>query len=153
MWALTTLGVAFVSALVPIVNIEAYLLALAVAQHPDPYLAATAAAVGQMTGKMLFWLVGAGLLQVRRVQRKGTATGRWSERMQRLSAWSEAHWWGPSLITVASGFSGFPPFAVWSLLAGTIRMRWWLFLVTGLVGRFARFLVILLVPGLWPGSS
>ncbi len=152
MWVLTTLGVAFVSALVPIVNIEAYLLALAVARHPDPYTAATAAAVGQMTGKMLFWFVGAGLLQVRRVQRKGTATGRWTERMQRLTVWCQRHPWGPALITVVSGFSGFPPFAVWSLLAGTIRMRWWLFLAMGLVGRFGRFLVILLAPGLWPGQ-
>lgn len=150
MWVLTTLGVAFVSALVPIVNIEAYLLALAVSTNPDPYVLAGAAAAGQMAGKMIFWLVGAGLLQVRRVQKKGTATGKWTERMQRLTAWCERHWWGPGLITVASAFSGFPPFAVWSLLAGTVRMRWWLFLLLGLVGRYGRFLVILLAPDLWP---
>jgi membrane protein YqaA with SNARE-associated domain len=151
MWILTTVAVAFVSALVPVVNIEAYLLALALAQDPDVYLAAAAAAVGQLTGKMLFWLVGAGLLQLRRVERRGEATGRWAERAQRLTAWCEAHPWGPAVVTVVSGFSGFPPFAVWSLLAGSIRMRWWLFLATGLVGRFGRFLVILLVPDLWPG--
>lgn len=151
MWVLTTAVVAFVSALVPFVNIEAYLVALALARNPDVYVAAAAAAGGQMAGKMLFWLVGAGLLQVRRVQRRGEATGRWTERAQRLTTWCEAHPWGPATITVASGFSGFPPFAVWSLLAGTIRMRWWLFLVTGLAGRFGRFLVILLVPDLWPG--
>ena len=59
------------------------------------------------------------------MQKKGTASGKWAQRMERLTAWCDAHWWGPGLITVASGFSGFPPFAVWSLLAGTIRMRWW----------------------------
>lgn len=152
MWLLSVLGVAFVSALVPVVNIEAYLVTVALASDTVPWLAAAAASVGQMTGKMLFWLVGAGLLQVRRVQRKGTASGKWAERMQRLTAWCDAHWWGPSLITLASGFSGFPPFAVWSLLAGTIRMRWWLFLVLGLIGRFGRFLVIMLAPGLLPGQ-
>lgn len=151
-WWMATLGVAFASALIPVVNIEAYLVGVVVAQRPEPYTLAAAAAVGQMAGKMIFWLVGAGLLSVERVSRKGRAKGRWTERMDRLQAWCEQHWWGPSAITLLSGLVGLPPFAVWSVLAGTIRMPWWLFLLTGLIGRFGRFLAIILAPGLLPGT-
>jgi membrane protein YqaA with SNARE-associated domain len=70
--------------------------------------------------------------------------------MDRLRAWCEQHAWGPVAVTLVSAFSGVPPFAVFSVLAGSLRMPWWLFLPAGLVGRFARFLAILLAPGLLP---
>ena len=40
--------------------------------------------------------------------------------------------------------------AVFSVLAGSLRMPWVLFLGAGLVGRFGRFLAVLLAPGLLP---
>lgn len=151
-WLLGTLGVAFLSALIPVVNIEAYLVGVTMTRHPETLTLAAAAAVGQMAGKMLFWLVGAGLLSVRRIARKGEASGRWAARMERLQEWCESHWWGPSALTLISGVVGIPPFAVWSVLAGSIRMPWWLFLLVGLIGRYARFLAIIAAPGLLPGT-
>ena len=151
-WLLTTLGVAFASALIPVINIEAYLLGLTDTQHPPTLTLAAVAAVGQMAGKMIFWLVGAGLLDIRRVAHKGEATGKWATRMERLQRWCERHWWGPSVVTLVSGVIGIPPFAVWSVLAGSIRMPWWLFLLVGLIGRYARFLAIIAAPGLLPGT-
>ena len=70
--------------------------------------------------------------------------------MERVTAWCDRHAWGPSAVTAVSAFVGLPPFAVVSVLAGTVRMRWWLFAVIGLAGRFGRFLAILLAPGLLP---
>ena len=42
-----------------------------------------------------------------------------------------------------SAFTGFPPFAVLSVLAGQLRMSLTLFLALGLVGRWLRFAAVL----------
>ena len=42
-----------------------------------------------------------------------------------------------------SAFSGFPPFAILSVLAGQLRMSLTLFFVLGLVGRWLRFTAVL----------
>lgn len=151
-WLLATLGVAFASALIPVVNIEAYLIALTLSQHPAVHLLALAAAVGQMGGKMIFWAVGAGLMSAERVSRKGKAKGRWAQRMDRLQQWCTQHRWGPALVTLVSAVVGLPPFAVWSVLAGSIAMPWWQFLALGTLGRYLRFAAIILAPGLLPGT-
>lgn len=145
-----TFGFAVLSALLPLFNIEAYLLAAVVASDTPPVVLAVAAAVGQMAGKMLYYLMGRGVIDIARLRRKSTAKGKWAERMDRLRDWCDRHAWGPVSITLLSAFSGIPPFAVFSVLAGSLRMPWWLFLVAGLLGRFARFLVIMLAPGLLP---
>jgi membrane protein YqaA with SNARE-associated domain len=46
--------------------------------------------------------------------------------------------------------SGFPPFYVVSLLAGTFRVNLAAFFLVGLAGRFIRFAVLALFPG-WLG--
>ncbi|MFP5346872.1 MAG: VTT domain-containing protein [Actinomycetes bacterium] len=138
------------SAVVPVANAELYLLGVSVATDTSPVALAVAAALGQMLGKLLFYLVGRGALDLSRLRRKGTAKGRWSERMDRVQAWCDRHAWGPTAVTAVSAFAGLPPFAVVSVLAGTLRMRWWLFAGVGFVGRFGRFLAVLLAPGLLP---
>lgn len=145
-----TAGFALLSALIPLFNVEAYLLAAAVASDASPVLLAAVAAIGQMAGKMLYYLMGRGVIDVARLRRRSTAKGRWTQRMDRVRAWCERHVWGPVALTLVSAFAGVPPFAVFSVLAGSLRMPWWLFLTVGLVGRFARFLAILLAPGLLP---
>ncbi len=147
----TTFVVALVSAVIPLVNLEAYLVGVSVTLQVPALATALVAATGQMLGKIIFWVAGAGLLQLERFARHGTARGRWQQRIERILEWCRQHTWGPSLVTVASALSGLPPFAVWSVLAGTIRMRLWLFLALGLVGRFVRFYLVLLAPGLVPG--
>lgn len=150
-WLFATFGVGFASALVPVVNIEAYLVGVVVARHPPAWPLALLAAAGQMAGKMIFWAVGAGLLSFERVSRKGTAKGRWARRMEALQVWCDRHRWGPVAVTFASGVTGLPPFAVWSVLAGTIRMPWPIFLLVGLAGRTLRFGLVVVAPGLLPG--
>jgi membrane protein YqaA with SNARE-associated domain len=47
------------------------------------------------------------------------------------------------LVLLASAFAGLPPFMVMSVVAGVLRVRLWLFIGTGLVGRFFRFWIVL----------
>lgn len=138
------------SALVPVVNAEVYLLGVAVASSAPPWLLALAAAGGQVTGKLVFYLAGLGVLDVRRIRRRGASTGRWSRRLATAQGWVDRHRWGPGALCLASALTGLPPFAAVSLLAGTLRMRWWLFVVTAMAGRYVRFLLVLLSPGLLP---
>jgi membrane protein YqaA with SNARE-associated domain len=138
------------SALVPVVNAEVYLLGVAVGSSASPWLLAFAAAAGQVTGKLVFYLVGLGVLDVRRIRRRGTASGRWSLRLATAQGWVDRHRWGPGALCLASALTGLPPFAVVSLLAGTLRIRWRLFVVTAMTGRYVRFLLVLLAPGLLP---
>ncbi len=138
------------SAVVPVANAELYLVGVSLASDASPVPLALAAALGQMVGKMLFYLVGRGAVDLSRLRREGTANGRWATRMERVQAWCDRHVWGPTAVTAVSAVAGLPPFAVVSVLAGTLRMRWWLFAGVGLVGRFGRFLAVLLAPGLLP---
>ena len=145
-----TLGFALLSALIPVLNVEAYLLAAAVTSDVSAVLLAAVAAAGQMAGKMLYYLMGRGVIDVARLRRKSAATGRWAVRMAAVRSWCEQHAWGTVGLTLVSAFVGLPPFAVFSVLAGSLRVPWVLFLGAGLVGRFGRFLAILLAPGLLP---
>jgi len=140
------------SALVPVVNAEVYLVGVAVTTDSPGVLLALAAAAGQVLGKMAFYLLGRGVIDVSRLRRHARPGGRWTERMARIQEWSGAHPWGPSALTLVSAVAGVPPFAIVSVLAGTLRMRWWLFAACGLVGRFARFLAVVEAPGLLPES-
>ncbi|KWX10253.1 hypothetical protein TR74_04755, partial [Carbonactinospora thermoautotrophica] len=90
-----TYGFCVGSAVVPALNAEAYLLALgSLADGPLLWLHALAAAVGQMTGKMLFYAIGRGALSLPRLRRKTTARGRWAARIERWQDWARRHAWG-----------------------------------------------------------
>lgn len=140
------------SAVVPVANAEVYLVGVAVTTDHPAALLALAAAAGQMLGKMAFYLLGRGAIDVSRLRRHSRARGRWTARMVAAAEWCNLHPWGPSALTLVSAAVGLPPFAVVSVLAGSLRMRWWLFALCGLVGRYARFLAVLLSPGLVPDA-
>lgn len=139
---LATLGLALASALVPLINIEAALVAAAALGDAPAWVLALAATVGQMAGKMLFYALGAGLISHPRLRRRSRTSDRWTARMAAVTAWAERRPWGPTAVILVSSFTGLPPFAVTSVLAGTLRMRWWLFLASGSCGRFLRFLAV-----------
>lgn len=136
---LATFLVCFVSALVPVVNAELYLVAVGalVPAFVLPVVAVLAAA-GQMTGKLLFFAAARGA---------GRFTGengrlrlqRWHDRLAR---WNGAE---PALV-FASASLGLPPLAVVSAAAGLVGMRARTFLVIGFAGRLLRFAVVLVVP-------
>lgn len=140
---LTLVVLGFGSALVPVLNIEAYLAVRAAVSEVDAVWALSlAAAVGQMAGKLVWYQLGASSLSwgwVRRRFERPKATAR-------LELWRARTHARPVLagsLVLVSAFSGLPPFAVLAVVAGQLRMHLALFLVLGVAGRWLRFVVVL----------
>jgi membrane protein YqaA with SNARE-associated domain len=140
---LAVLGVAFVSALVPLVNIEAYLgVRGSVGSLQSVWVLGFAAALGQMVGKLVWYYLGATSLDWVWVRRRMAEP----KALERLERWRIRTATRPLLagaLVLASAFSGFPPFAILSVLAGQLKMNVVLFFALGLVGRWLRFAGVL----------
>lgn len=137
------LAIAFVSALVPVVNIEAYLgLRAAVAEVDDVWLLGLVASAGQMVGKIIWYYIGASSLEWAWVRRRVDKP----KAQQRLATWRARTGERPMVagaLVFGSALTGFPPFAIVSVLAGQLQMRLPLFVVLGLAGRWLRFAAVL----------
>ena len=141
------LGYGLASALVPLVNAEAYAL-VAGERGSHALVAVLALALGQTAGKLLLFESarrGTGRLGRRFAQRSNTPR----------AATRAARWTGPirrwlsrrrtALPTVlVSAAVGVPPLAVVSLAAGSAGVRRWEFAVACLLGRVTRFALLLL---------
>ncbi|MEU3305498.1 hypothetical protein ACWGSK_05455 [Nocardiopsis sp. NPDC055551] len=139
--------VATAGGLVPILNIEVYLLG-AVATLDDGALVAmaVAAAVGQTLGKIPYYYVGKGTITAPWLKRKAATPGKWATRMAGWRTKAEDRpIWGAGLLALSS-FASVPPFMVVSVLAGVVRMNLVLFCVVTFVTRLARFLIVVLAP-------
>lgn len=147
--AVTTFGFCLLSAFFPPANAEGYLLIAAARTDTPLVLLALAAATGQVLGKMAFYLVGYGVVKTPWLQRRAAKRGRFVRWMERLSVWCADHPWGAVGVVALSAGVGMPPIAATSVLAGSLRMPWWLFGLTAWAGRFARFLLVLNIPGLF----
>lgn len=146
------------SALLVVLSIDVLILGVDAASGTPPWAVALAAALGQVTGKTFYYLLGSGVvarvpsLHLRR-RRPGSAgseaaplsprRARAALRLAALQAWAAARPWGPAALILWSAAVGLPPFAATSVVAGALRMPLWLFWVTGVAGRFLRFLAIL----------
>jgi membrane protein YqaA with SNARE-associated domain len=163
-WLLVTLGVAFGSAIVPLINVEVFLVGLC-ASHPNAHwlLLGGAVAVGQIAGKTLYFLAARGSIRLPkplhdRLHRERVMTPRrerWHRRTKvmraKLDALRERCHRHPHWMTGTYGVSslvGLPPFMATSVLAGLVRMRLTTFLATGLAGRWIRFSVLAASPAL-----
>ena len=165
-WLCVTLGVAFGSALLPLLSIEIFLVGLAVQEPHIPWLALGAVvAVGQVGGKLLYYYAAKGQLHLprwihrRREPKPLTARKvRWQLRTKRMRGWIESlrekchrH---PRWMVGTYGLSsvlGLPPFMATSVLAGMVRMSVSAFVGAGLVGRFIRFSAVAASPALFAG--
>lgn len=151
-WIALTFGVCVLSALIPVVNAELYLVALVTQQPQLPWwLVGLAAATGQMIGKLLFYYAGRGVVRLpnrlRRLSERGRR-GRWAARLQRFQqTCRDRPVWTAGVLTVSAGV-GVPPFAAMAVVAGIARVGVGTFVVTGLAGRFVRFGAIAAFPAL-----
>jgi membrane protein YqaA with SNARE-associated domain len=140
---LGVLGVAFASALVPLVNIEAYLgVRGSVGGIDNVWVLGLAAGFGQMVGKVVWYYLGASSLHWGWVRRRMETP----KAQARLETWRLRTHERPVLagaLVFVSAFSGFPPFAILSVLAGQLRMQLALFFGLGLAGRWLRFTAVL----------
>jgi len=140
---LSLVVIAFVSALVPVVNIEAYLgLRAALADVNNLWLLGFLAAAGQMMGKVIWFYIGASSLQWGWIKRRVEKP----KAQARLATWQKRTEERPLLagtLVFASAASGLPPFAIVAVLAGQLRMNLAIFFVLGLAGRWLRFAAVL----------
>jgi membrane protein YqaA with SNARE-associated domain len=163
-WLGLTLGVAFGSALLPLVSIEIFLVGLAMQQPHIPWLFLGAVvAIGQVAGKLLYYYAAKGDLHLPKFMHRGekieTARRvRWHRRTKRIRMWVETlrekchrH---PRWMVGTYGLSsvlGLPPFMATSVLAGMVRMSLTAFLGAGLIGRFIRFSALAASPAVCAG--
>ncbi len=138
---LALLGSSVASALVPVINAEALVLAAAAAvPHQLAPLVATVAAVGQMAGKVVLYRGGRGV-----GARASAKSGKASEMAARFRDRPGAL----TLLYVVSAIVGIPPFYLMSVVAGIASLQLGVFLVLGFLGRFLRFYALAVVPGLF----
>jgi len=138
---LVTYVVALVSGFLPFVNCEAYLISVSVLSPPALVLPLTlAAALGQMTAKVLLYLSGRGVMHL--------PLGRYRAKLDAARVRFEQRRSRTSMFLFASAASGFPPFYVVAVLAGMLRLSFASFAIAGTLGRFVRFGVVVIVPQL-----
>lgn len=152
-WVALTFGYSVVSALVPVVNAELYLVGL-MRQRPELawWLVGLAAATGQMVGKLVYYYAGRGALRLParlRHRSERERGGRWAALLVRFQeTCAERPVW-TSGVLLASAALGLPPYLAIAVLAGVAKVPLPVFLVTGLIGRSARFGAIAASPGLF----
>ncbi|MEH0931342.1 hypothetical protein [Micromonospora sp. CPCC 205558] len=145
--AALALGYGVASALVPVVNAEAYAV---IAGHRGGHalVAVVALALGQTVGKLLLFESarrGSGRLARTLAQRRGSGraagrAARWTEPIRR---WLSRRRTALPTVLVSAAV-GVPPLAVVSLAAGTAGLRRWEFAVACLSGRVIRFGLLVL---------
>ena len=139
---LLTLGFGALSSVVPIFNMEAFLVAVFAKTDGSALQLAVVGSLGQNIGKLAWYYACRGSLEVGWVQRRLQQP----RRQRQLERWSEFVQGRPvvsGLLTFASALVGFPPFFAIAMVAGTLRMNAAVFFVAGFLGRIGFFLVLL----------
>jgi len=125
--------------IIPVLNVEAYLLSISALMPGSTMVpVVVAASAGQMAAKSLLYLSGRGLLRLPlRTAREG---------VERLAARLANYQGGSNTLVLVSAVIGIPPFYGVSVAAGALRLRFVAFFVVGSLGRAARFAVVFLLP-------
>ena len=127
------------SAMIPVLHAETYLVTASLVAPPElRWPLVIAATSGQMLGKVGMYYAGRGirLIPGGRMQRRiQLATARFGEQRQI----------GNGLVFV-SALSGFPPFYLVSIAAGTLTFPLMPFIILGFAGRLIRFAVAVFLP-------
>ena len=133
--AIGTFLYAVLSSVVPIFNIEIYLVGLAaLVDRDDALVLAIAAGLGQAVGKLVwyYWVVRSMDLHF---------VKRWLEspkRQAQLKRWEDRVAGRPVVgggVTFVSGLVGFPPLLIMGVVAGAVRMNIPLFFSMIVLGR------------------
>lgn len=140
---LSTFGVAVASALIPLINIEVILAGLAARWGPGGALVlAAAAGVGQTVGKVIWYEASRRGMDSRWMRgrldkpKRQAAYQRWRHRTEGRPVYAGG-------VMLAAAFLGLPPLLVMAVVAGVLHMPRVAFVATVLLGRTARFYLIL----------
>lgn len=143
---LATFGFCLLSAVLPFLSAELYLLAASALVTPAVApLLILSAALGQMIGKSVLYFAGRGALELR-PGRLRTMVDSVRQRYDQGGAAAPAL--GATMVLASAG-TGVPPFYVVTVACGIFRVPFLSFLVLGMIGMIARFSVVVLAPQLF----
>ncbi len=136
---LGTLILSFFSGFLPFINIEAFLVWFSLTQNKNLFLViVTLVTIGQMLAKSIMYYGGRGIIKLplKKYEQKIEKTKeKFKEKKNHIF-----------IFNFLSSFTGFPPFYIVSILNGTFKIDFLKFLIPGSIGRFLRFLVVILFP-------
>jgi membrane protein YqaA with SNARE-associated domain len=146
---LTSIGFGVVSAVVPVVNAEAYVVASQMTALAGAVPVAVGVGIGQMVGKLVLFVGvrrGRQFAFFRRRPHDGTrpvrpGAARVRALLTRLLDLVGRKRWGLPIVLLAA-VVGVPPLYAVALLAGATRMPMLGFALTVLVGRVTRFVLV-----------
>jgi membrane protein YqaA with SNARE-associated domain len=139
---LTVLAVSFVSALVPLVNAEAFLAWVAGLEGVPLVVCAAVAAAGQVAGKVLWYYAGMRTVSSGYVRRRLEKYHR-AETLEKWRAQTQGRPVATGVFLFSAAFLGLPPYLAVAAVAGLLDVGLRMFVVVGLVGRFLRFWLVL----------
>lgn len=140
---LVTFGLAVASALIPIINIEAYIAGIAtLVDDYGVWPVSLTAAAGQTLGKAVWYEVGNASMSWPYIQKK-MAAPKWQRQYEKVKSRTDERPWVGSALLFVSATVGFPPLAIMAVLAGQLRFHRLWFYATTFVGRTLRFAAVL----------
>jgi membrane protein YqaA with SNARE-associated domain len=151
--SMLAVGFGIGSAVVPVLNAEAYIVGVGVSHRLDPVVAAIGVSIGQTIGKIAMFLAvryrpGYATTHQRPEPKALDLSTRWGRFRQRvrdvskrmLDLLSAPRYGVP--VTLVSAFVGVPPLYAVALIAGASRMPVVAFGLAVLGGRAARFILL-----------
>ena len=143
MMPITTFGIAIISALCPLVNLELYMAGVGAFGHATGFWSVVLlAAAGQAIGKLFWYQVGCSSLKWSFIRRK-TESPRWKTQFDKLKRQTEQRPLVAVGLVFASASAGLPPLAIMAVLTGQLHFSRLVFVGTTFVGRTLRFAVVL----------
>jgi membrane protein YqaA with SNARE-associated domain len=137
-----TLLFGMVSSVVPVFNMETYVVVAYAKSDATALQLALVGSLGQNIGKLVWYYVCRQSLDIGWLRRRMETP----KRQAQFQRWSEFVQGRPGLsglLTFVSALVGVPPFFAMAMIAGTLRMNVVIFFVTGLAGRTLFFWAIL----------
>lgn len=144
-------GVSVASALLPVVSIELFVVGVVLEGPVLPWwLLAVVVAVGQIGGKVLHYYAARGAIRLPRfcqLKTRRAGNGRWRDWSHRFRERCHRHPRWTNGMLLVSATTSLPPYAATAVAAGWAGIPVYRFVITGLLGRFARFAALILAPG------
>ena len=137
----STIVICFASALIPVINIEVYVIFLG-SVAPRPLLPALliTATLSHMAGKSLMYFAARGFERL--------PAGWLKQRIAVAKVKLEQKQTLGTAVVFVSALTGIPPFYLTSVAAGALRFNFTSFFAMGFLGRLVRFAALIALPQL-----
>ncbi len=140
---LATFAMGVLSAVVPLINMEAYIAGIAaLIGDINIWLVALVAGTGQAVGKIPWYEVSRRSMDWSYIRRK-MANPDWARRYERIRTTTDQRPWIGMALLFTSALIAIPPLAITAVLAGQLRFNRLAFHTTIIVGRTLQFAALL----------